>query len=236
MSKRFRGKTCVYCTREGISQTADHVIAREFLPVAHRGDLPKVPACEPCNHAKSRLEHYLLAVLPFGSGHPTASSMLESEVPRRLAGNRSLHRNLAANQQNTWLTENGVTQRTITIPFEGEKLDALFALVTRGLAAHHFSVVIPNAYYVGAGTMPSAAEPFMMSLLAMNARAKVSRSIGDGLISYEGAQGTDDPNLTIWRYRIYGGIRLSDTNNPGEMPDTIWASSSRLRSQSVFSV
>jgi hypothetical protein len=236
MSKRFKGKTCVYCTGEGISQTADHVIAREFLPVAHRGDLPKVPACEPCNHAKSRLEHYLLAVLPFGSRHPAASSMLEAEVPRRLAGNRSLHRALAANQQNAWLTENGVTQRTITIPFEGERLDALFALVTRGLTAHHFGVVIPNDYYVGAGTLASAAEPFMMSLLAMNARAKVSRSIGNGLISYEGAQGTDDPNLTVWRYRIYGGIRLSDAESPGEMPDTIWASSSRLRSQSVFSV
>lgn len=100
VSKRFKGKTCVYCTGEGISQTADHVIAREFLPVAHRGDLPKVPACEPCNHAKSRLEHYLLAVLPFGSRHPTASSMLDSEVPRRLARNPSLHRNLAANQHN----------------------------------------------------------------------------------------------------------------------------------------
>lgn len=108
--------------------------------------------------------------------------------------------------------------------------------MTRGLAAHHFGVVIPNAYYVGAGALASAAEPFMMALLAMNARAKVSRSIGDGLISYEGAQGTDDPNLTVWRYRIYGGIRLSDADSPGEMPDTIWASSSRLRSQSAFNL
>jgi hypothetical protein len=29
MSKKFKGKICVYCGVEGISETADHVIARE---------------------------------------------------------------------------------------------------------------------------------------------------------------------------------------------------------------
>lgn len=234
MSKKFKGKTCVYCGIEGISETADHVIAREFLPVEHRDGIPKVAACGPCNNAKSQLEHYLVAVLPFGSRHPTASAMLDTEVPRRLAGNRRLHRELAAGHQEAWLTENDITQRTITLPFDGEKLDALFALVTRGLAAHHFGVVIPKDYFIGAGALASVAEPFMTSLLMMNARAKVARSYGDGLISYDGVQATDDFNLTVWRYRIYGGVRLSDANSPAEMPDTIWASSSRLRSQSVF--
>ena len=236
MSKKFKGKTCVYCGVEGVSETADHVIAREFLPVALRDGIPKVAACGPCNNAKSHLEHYLVAVLPFGSRHPTASTMLDTEVPRRLAGNRRLHRNLAAGREDAWLTENGITQPTITLPFDGEKLDALFALVTRGLAAHHFGVVIPTDYFIGAGALASVAEPFMISLLLMNAQARVTRSFGDGLISYDGAQATDDPNLTIWRYRIFGGVRLSDAANPAETPDTIWASSSRLWSQSVFSL
>lgn len=236
MSKKFKGKTCVYCGVEGISETADHVIAREFLPVEHRDGIPKVAACAPCNNAKSQLEHYLVAVLPFGNRLPTASVMLDTEVPRRLARNRRLRRDLAAGHQGAWLTENGVTQRTITLPFDGEKLDALFALVTRGLAAHHFGVMIPKDYFIGAGALASVAEPFMTSLLMMNARAKVTRSLGDGLISYDGAQATDDPHLTVWRYRIYGGVRLSDADSPAEMPDTIWASSSRLRSQSVFSL
>lgn len=236
VSKRYKNKTCVYCGADGISQTADHVFAREFVPIQHRGDLPKVPACQPCNNAKSELEHYLLAVLPFGSRHPISSAMLYSEVPKRLGANRRLHHHLAAGQRSAWLTENGVTQRTITIPFEGEKLEALFALITRGLTAHHFGIVIPADYFIGAGILARVTEPFMASLLAMKARAKVSRSIGDGLISYEGAQGTDDPNLTVWRYRIYGGIRLSDAESSGEMPDTIWASSSRKASQSVLNL
>jgi hypothetical protein len=236
MSKKFKGKICVYCGVDGISETVDHVIAREFLPVAHRDGIPKVAACGPCNNAKSILEHYLVAVLPFGSRHPIASVMLDTEAPRRLAGNRRLHRDLADGLQDGWLREDGITQRTITLPFDGEKLGALFALVTRGLAAHHFGVVIPNDYFVGAGALASVAEPFMASLLKVNARSKVTQSLGDGLISYDGAQATDDPHLTVWRYRIYGGVRLSDGDRPAEMHDTIWASSSRLRSQSVFSL
>lgn len=108
--------------------------------------------------------------------------------------------------------------------------------MTRGLAAHHFGVVIPKDYFIGAGTLASVAEPFKTSLLTVNARAKVTRSLGDGLINYDGAQATDDPHLTVWRYRVYGGVMLSDADSPAEMPDTIWASSSRLRSQSVFSL
>ena len=31
-----------------------------------RAKFPKLPAYETCNNAKSKLEHYLIAVLPFG--------------------------------------------------------------------------------------------------------------------------------------------------------------------------
>ena len=63
MGKRFKGKTCVYCA--GASETGDHILAREFVPVAHRSQIPQVPACRRCNKDKSDLEHYLTAVLPF---------------------------------------------------------------------------------------------------------------------------------------------------------------------------
>lgn len=234
MSKRFKGKTCVYCSVEGISETADHVIAREFLPVAHRDGIPKVAACRSCNNAKSHLEHYLLAVLPFGSRHPTASAMLKSDVPRRLAGNRRLHRDLAGGQEAVWLTENGIKQPTIALPFDGQKLSALFALVTRGLAAHHFGLVIPRAYAVDAGLLVPEAEQFMQSLFMMNARAKVTQSLANGLLSYDGAQFIDDPYRSVWRYRVFGGVRLVDSDHPEEMPDTIWATSTRSTDQSVF--
>lgn len=63
---RFANRTCVYCGRPSVSGTADHVIARQFFPVDSRGYLPKVPACRDCNNTKSRLELYVLSVLPLG--------------------------------------------------------------------------------------------------------------------------------------------------------------------------
>lgn len=83
MSKKYKGKTCVYCGSIGSSETADHVLAREFA--LKRGDIPKVPACKLCNSAKSRLERYLTTVLPFGAKHADAGENLATMVPKRLA-------------------------------------------------------------------------------------------------------------------------------------------------------
>ena len=58
MGKGFKGKTCVYCAAAPAA-TMDHVFAREFFLVDRRANLPKVPACQACNSAKSGLEHYL---------------------------------------------------------------------------------------------------------------------------------------------------------------------------------
>lgn len=234
MSKRFKGKTCVYCAGVGLSETADHVFAREFLPVEHRGNLPKVAACQPCNGTKSELEHYLAAVLPFGGRHPASPSMLTEQVPRRIDANRRLQRELSEGQQHAWITEQGVTRRALAIPFKGEKLHQLFVMITRGLTAHHFGHVIPADHYVGASSLARWVQPYMEQMLSMRGAQRVSCSIGTGLFLYEGVQGIDTPSLTIWRYRIYGGITLADTDQNGEMSDTIWATSTRLASQSIL--
>ena len=42
------------------------MIAREFFLPERRAHRPQVPACNACNNTKSLLEHYLMAVLPFG--------------------------------------------------------------------------------------------------------------------------------------------------------------------------
>ena len=95
-SKKFRDKTCVYCGRERMASTGDHVVAREFCPGTARENLPKVPACVACNNAKSKLEHYVLAVLPMGSLLPSAAAAIIEQVGPRLAKNEALRRQLAS--------------------------------------------------------------------------------------------------------------------------------------------
>lgn len=236
MSKRYKGKNCTYCGGEGIADTADHVIARELLPVHHRSNLPKVPACLPCNQAKAKLEHYLSAVLPFGGRHAASPAILAAEVPRRLARNARLHRELASGTQEGWASEQGVMRPTMTIPIDGTKLDALLVYLCRGLAFHHFGVCIPQSYFIGAGALAAVAEPFLLGLLKLNGQSRAEVSLGEGLVEYLGVQAVDDPCLTVWRFRLYGGVVLGDAASSGERPSTLWATSSRRMEQSVFSL
>jgi hypothetical protein len=84
MGKKFKGMKCAYCL-DAPATTVDHVFSREFFLVEDRGYLPEAPACKRCNDEKSRMEHYLTAVLPFGGRHTQARVNLESHVPPRLA-------------------------------------------------------------------------------------------------------------------------------------------------------
>jgi ribosomal protein L40E len=94
MKKNFKGKICAYC---GSAQAAtdDHIFARSLFLEGDRPDLPKAPACRKCNEAKSKLEHYVTAVLPFGGRHPQAGENLLKMVPRRLDKNRRLGQEMA---------------------------------------------------------------------------------------------------------------------------------------------
>ena len=77
--KKFKDGTCVYCATRPAT-TDDHVVARAFFLTPRRGNLPKVPARQPCNEAKSELEHYLATVLPFSGRHADAAANLEDRV------------------------------------------------------------------------------------------------------------------------------------------------------------
>lgn len=224
MSKRFKDKICTYCGSIGASNTGDHVFAREFFPESRRANLPKVPACEPCNRSKSEMEHYLTTVLPFASQHPGANKLLVSKTPGRLARNMKLHRELAEGYGGVLAHENGVLSPRLTVPFEHRSLTALFRMVLRGLVAYHWQVHIPQDYFVGAGTMAKAGDQFMRQLFIKNANQHVAVDLGDGLILYEGVQAVDNRALTIWRFQLYGGTQFGgDPQTPNETTSDIWA-------------
>lgn len=134
MSKRYKGKACPYCGLDGVSRTADHIFAREFFLPALRDGLPKVPACEACNHAKSELEHYLTTLLPFGGNHPDSHPLLTDRVPDRLAANKRLWRELSDGAGRLKISENGGVDGRMGLPFEAAKLTDFARMLARGLA------------------------------------------------------------------------------------------------------
>jgi hypothetical protein len=80
----------------------------------------------------------------------------------------------------------------------------------------HFVLPAPvaslNAYLAhssSSGRIPSA------SVSLGNARARIKGDIGAGALVYEGAQGVDFPEMSIWEFQLFGGLRTSgDLHEP----------------------
>lgn len=219
MSKKFKGKLCTYCRVNTSTRSGDHVFAREFFLKAKRDNLPKVPSCESCNNEKSKLEHYLTAVLPFGGQHPGARENLREMVPGRLAKNLKLHRTLTEESKHTD-TEDvpGVTLPTLSLPFNSEILYELFRFIVKGLLWHHWRVALTELEDIRVISYTQFGETaFSQLILGLNGKQRVEANLGDSSFCYEGIQGTDYPELSFWSFSIYGGLKLSgDPDAPDE--------------------
>lgn len=198
MSKRFKREICAYCAK-ATAITGDHIFAREFFPASRRDNLPQAPVCAACNNSKSKLEHYLTTVLPFGGRHSDASTNLAEMVPKRLGKNLKLHRQLAEGHTGS------------AIPIDGEKLEQLFRFIARGLVWFHWRVYVDDATHAvrSLTAHQEFAQALDGSIFKKNARARVHENIGNGAFIYEGIQGLDDPALTFWRFSMYGGLMVA---------------------------
>jgi hypothetical protein len=228
-SKKYKGKACAYCAVEGISTTGDHVFAREFFPIDKRANLLQVPACGRCNGDKSALEHYLTAVLPFGGQHADAHHVLNEMVEPRLSKNAKLQKALNAGRETVWERVGGLLAPAMRLPFDTEKLSALCGMIAKGLALHHFGVVIPADCNVISGPLTAHGDEVFGRFLAMKGN-RVSQSVGGGAFAYDGVQSRQNEHLTIWRFSVYGGVRLGgDPQAPHEEGRYVWVTTSKSR-------
>jgi hypothetical protein len=211
MKNRFKGKTCIYCAVPKSSEDGDHVVCRQFFLERHRGDLPKVPACKLCNGRKGSLELYLTTVMLFGGRHADATESLASLAPKRLGGNRRLAREIAEGIEYTAPIDSS-GRPSMTAPFDSEKLRELYEMIARGLAWHHWLLMLPpetvNVYGWFASSEGTA---IFDQIFAHNARRRVTRQI-KGAFLYDGAQAKDPEQFTIWRMSLYGAA-MADENN-----------------------
>lgn len=220
MTKKFKGKLCVYCA-ERVAASWDHVFAKEFFLPEDRDDLPQVPACQKCNGAKSELEHYLTALLPFGGRHEGAKANLGTMVPKRLRKNRKLTIHLAEEAVRVWSEEaEGLWVPALALPIEPALLESLFAFVARGLIWYHWRTYLTQEHCVKAFLLTRTTEQLFDQYLLP--RAPVKADLGNGTFVYEGVQGEDCPQLSVWRFSAFGGVKLvGDPKAPDETSSRI---------------
>lgn len=211
-SKRFSNQLCVYCGNEYSISQGDHIFARKFFLEENRANLPKIPACSKCNAEKSLYETYLTAVLPFGGRHAAARENLVAMVPQRLARNQRLKQELKSGM------EVSNTGAPTVLPIDTSQVQRLFTMITRALLWYHWDVRLPDQYAIECTLLGPHGEYLYQELFKMNSSHFVDESLGNGTFSYYGAQGVGDPNFSIWRFEIYGGLQLTgDRRYPDEI-------------------
>lgn len=214
MGKKLKGKLCVYCAKRP-STTDDYIFAREFFLVKDRANLPKAPACKDCNDRKSRLEHYLASVLPFGGRHTQAIENLENSVAKRLAKNRKLHFELLSSSQQAWMREGGgLYKPSGSVSFDGAKLDGLLKYIARGLSWYHWQTYIGPQHHLKVMFLTDTLSVYLQDRVrSWNAAKRVSVDLGAGTVEYEGIQAADPQELAVWGISMYGGVMLSNARS-----------------------
>jgi hypothetical protein len=207
-SKKFKNKACAYCGTLGAAQTRDHVFAREFFLLRDRADLPQVPACEHCNNEKSKLETYLLQLLPLGANHGAAVETVRTLMPKRAAhqGNKALHNALQDPKQSIWLVDSdGLWHERTPILLEPIKMLSWCALLARGLAYFHWNESIAPNYEVEVVPLEAEVE---REISMMVDRWKVEQTLGRGAFRYRGFNAVDDSSASVWIIEIYGRMPI----------------------------
>lgn len=214
MSKKYKGKLCIYCARR-IATTADHVIARQFFDVKRRSDLLKVPACAECNNIKSTLEHYLASVLPFGSNHESAHEMVCSAVENRLNRNLKLKKYLQSRKARKWTkSERGIYTNNLQIPIDNKAILRLFEYIAQGLLYTHYNVILGSEYFVNAITITDIGyHNYYRQFIGDSEVGVVEGALAGSGFTYTGRQGKEYPEMSVWFMQLYDGVKLVGDND-----------------------
>ena len=94
------------------------------------------------------------------------------------------------------------------ITIDAEKLERWCGLLVQGLAYHYWKTFIGSECFFEFMVPTEDGEAILDGLMAKRGAARVKVSLGGGTFAYEGLQGTDNPQVTAWRLRLYGGLIL----------------------------
>jgi hypothetical protein len=194
-----------------MSGTADHVFPREIFQLNQRVGLPKVPSCTECNSRKSKLEHYLLSVLPFGGTHANAHKALSVDVARRLQKNKKLYAKIRTESGYKFIpTKEGELEKRLALSLDYEILHEFIGFVGRGLIFHHWNKYLPLDCTYKVFTPSPTGLKFLDSLFSLSTPYRVNIQLGNDTVRYKGVLSGIDEGMSIWAIQLLGGITIAD--------------------------
>lgn len=210
-SKKYKGKTCAYCGKLKSSTTGDHIIARGFLLAKHRDNLPAVPACAECNTSKSKLETYLMQVLPLGANHTDAKETSDILMPKRAQNqaNTVLRNLLNSPDENAQLFDmEGKAHERVLMYVDANILEDWCGMIACGLAFFHWKIVTPD-YNIETIPLTFEKERALISFAERNdGSGYAENTIGNNAFSYLGFRELNHGRSSVWILRLYGRMPI----------------------------
>jgi hypothetical protein len=222
MSKKYTGKACAYICPgcQGVSKTADHVVAREFFLIRDRQNLPIVPACGNCNGLKSKLERYALTVLPLGSRHCQANAYSKANIERRLRRHPALRNRLVVHHSEIWERQsNGMLMPMMSLGIDAEQIQALFGLIVKGLFMFHWSEPLGEKWDPDVAIIRPDGERAVFSeiLAKMGSNLEIVQdNLGRGTFQYVGVRGANLKWFSLWQLTVFGGLQFGNAGAPNQ--------------------
>jgi hypothetical protein len=193
---------CAYCATATATEE-DHVVARQFFPddPRWRANLPKVPCCAACNRDKQRVEDGPAVWFQFGDGSEGATKVVAGRVPRTLAKNRRLLREIHEKTQEVWVAgPSGIVARRLALRLGKRELaDAhrWFTLVLRGLFRFETGSTLPADHRIFL-IKPETEQQYRHVLkLLPNTSTVATRAFGNGEFKYMFCRNAEQA-LTTW--------------------------------------
>ena len=164
--------------------------------------------------------------MPFAGDNAHSVEIFREAIPKRLGKNAKLRSELADGMKEgvgeSWT---GMLVPELQLPFDGDKLLSLFALIAKGLAYWHWNIFLdPETSEVQSGILLQRGSRVFESLFCMRAAQRVTGRLGDGLFIYEGAQAVDKPVITLWKMSMYGAVFGNESVAPGKRYSIVYAS------------
>jgi hypothetical protein len=135
--RRPRTHQCAYCGKV-TTVTKDHVVPKGLFVQPYPTNLITVPACAPCNNAKSLDDDYLRDLLVcdlYGSESPVAKQVFRKMLGSDSRGSSIVARAARAEMQFKPLHSHGGVYlgQFPSFPIDGPRLERIFKTLVRGL-------------------------------------------------------------------------------------------------------
>ncbi len=184
-----------------------------MFQLRHRNNIPKVPACKKCNNEKSKIEHYLLSVLPFGGTHNDAKEMLTIDALKRLKKNQKLFTSLRSEWGYCYIPqESKVLEKRMHVNFDPNMLHTFIGFVSLGLTFHHWGLYLPRDHEIKAFTPSPSGMRFIERLFGFRAAHTTNETLGNNTVRYKGACSGNQEFLSVWAVQLLGGMTVATKN------------------------